>query len=117
MEHSYAPASELLARVEEPRDRKRGRDLHAPDGDGIDVLSQPGPAASVGARRQQAHRPLSAPGRKTLGGTVLGAQGTIEYGGQIKVNAILAYDGGFLAVRHAEPGPANSLYILAGEWR
>jgi hypothetical protein len=22
-----------------------------------------------------------------------------------------------LAVRHAEPGPANSLYVLAGEWR
>ena len=52
-----------------------------------------------------------------LGGTILSAQGTIEHDGQIKVNAILAYDGGFLAVRHAEPGPANSMYVLAGEWR
>jgi hypothetical protein len=33
------------------------------DGDGIDVLSKPRPAASPGARRSPAHRPLSAPGR------------------------------------------------------
>jgi glutamine amidotransferase len=40
-----------------------------------------------------------------------------EHGGEMTANILLAHSGGLLAVRFADPGPANSLYCLSGEPR